>query len=965
MRRLIRFALGLFLALALPPWLPSGLAQSTDFLAALQQYRTLAGSGAYAEALPYAQRLVSLSEREFGADHPNTAVSLNSLGLVYRGLGRLKEAEDAFRRAAAIQEHARGPDDPQIIVSLNNIASTLIEAERFSDAESLLRRAQKIGAAKLPADDPLRLDTLANLARVASGKAEMDEAEALMKQVVAARERTLGIDHPRFADALHNLGAFYQLEGRYEEAESLLQRALTIRERVLGRDHPDVATSLDTLASLATAQARLAPPERSARLLDLAEQRYGRAIEILTRRFGESHPRTIAASVNRASLLVIKRDFPAATEIFKRAIAIEERRGGPNDASLAQPLDELANIYSVDGRRDLAEPLRRRALAIRESTVGPNDPDTAMTLVNLAIDVAESGRAAEALQLAQHASAALIERASHAVEERGAASAAEQQSMRDVFLKHVDLAARQHARGGEDDAALLEAAFASGQMAQGVDTARAINRMATRFAVGDTALAVKVRQRQDLADRRQQLDRDLYRRIGQPDQGDRAEIARLREALAQADADLARLDGEIAKTFPSYADLVATRPVTLADVRSLLGPSEALLSLAVDKNATYLWLIKRNATIFKAVAIGAAELDTTVAALRAGLDFSRTGDFASTKFDVALAYELYRRLLGSIEGGLDGVDNLLVVANGALQSLPPAVLVTDAPAAAANDYRAAHWLIDRMAITVLPSVQTLKSLRRLPRARRPAVAFVGFGDPLLGEGAGAASARNLPPAAFYRRGGADIKLLRRLPRLPETADELLAVAATLGEGPDSVYLRERATKRRVASMDLSDYRVIEFATHGLMAGDFKGLAEPALVLTPPATATPQDDGLLTASDITRLRLNADLVILSACNTAAPDGHPGAEGFSGLAKSFFYAGSRALLVSHWPVESTAAVKLTTRTIREMAALNEVGPAEGLRRAMRALRDDPSEAYFAHPGAWAPFVVVGEGAARPAN
>src|SRR5579863_8938438 len=118
--------------LLLPFW--SASAQSPDFLAALQQYRTLTGAGSYAEALPYAKQLVTLSEREFGAEHPNTAVALNSLGLVYRGLGQLREAEDAFRRAVTIQESVRGPDDPQVILSLNNIASTLIEADRFSDA---------------------------------------------------------------------------------------------------------------------------------------------------------------------------------------------------------------------------------------------------------------------------------------------------------------------------------------------------------------------------------------------------------------------------------------------------------------------------------------------------------------------------------------------------------------------------------------------------------------------------------------------------------------------------------------------------------------------------------------------------------------------------------------------------------------------------------------------------------------
>ncbi len=130
------------------------------------------------------------------------------------------------------------------------------------------------------------------------------------------------------------------------------------------------------------------------------------------------------------------------------------------------------------------------------------------------------------------------------------------------------------------------------------------------------------------------------------------------------------------------------------------------------------------------------------------------------------------------------------------------------------------------------------------------------------------------------------------------------------------------------------------------------------MLTPPDQPTEEDDGLLTASEVAQLRLDADWVILSACNTAAADGTPGAEGLSGLAKAFFYAGSRALLVSHWPVASDAAVAITTRMLEE-ARKPDVGRAEAHRRAMLALIDDRARPYFAHPLFWAPFVVVGEG------
>jgi CHAT domain-containing protein len=176
----------------------------------------------------------------------------------------------------------------------------------------------------------------------------------------------------------------------------------------------------------------------------------------------------------------------------------------------------------------------------------------------------------------------------------------------------------------------------------------------------------------------------------------------------------------------------------------------------------------------------------------------------------------------------------------------------------------------------------------------------------------------------------------------------------------SVHLQLAATETNVKKADLTRYRVLAFATHGLMAGDFRGLAEPALVLTPPDNGTEFDDGLLTASEVAQLKLNADWVILSACNTAAADDTPGAEGLSGLAKAFFYAGSRALLVSHWPVASAATEKLTTRMFKEGSDNPGIGKAEALRRSMLAMMADEKSPQLTHPAFWAPFVVVGEGA-----
>lgn len=212
------------------------------------------------------------------------------------------------------------------------------------------------------------------------------------------------------------------------------------------------------------------------------------------------------------------------------------------------------------------------------------------------------------------------------------------------------------------------------------------------------------------------------------------------------------------------------------------------------------------------------------------------------------------------------------------------------------------------------------------------------------------AARSLPAdgyASFWQGAGIDrAKPAAALPPLPDTADELKAVANAVGAPASDIFLGDQATETKIKTMPLEDYRVLYFATHGLVAGHVKGVAEPALVLTLPLKPTALYDGLLTASEIALLKMNADWVVMSACNTAVGD-KPGAEALSGLARSFFCAGSRALLVSHWAVDSHAASKLTIATFKKLSADPKLGRAQPLRQAMLAHINGKSNAMNAYP------------------
>jgi CHAT domain-containing protein len=229
-------------------------------------------------------------------------------------------------------------------------------------------------------------------------------------------------------------------------------------------------------------------------------------------------------------------------------------------------------------------------------------------------------------------------------------------------------------------------------------------------------------------------------------------------------------------------------------------------------------------------------------------------------------------------------------------------------------------------------------------------------------------AANVAAARGIRGTVADIAELRKaLLPLPETADELRKVAASVHANRADVILGPDATETRVKQAKLNQYRIVYFATHGLLAGDVADFAklnaEPALVLSLPEHPTEFDDGLLTASEVAQLKLNADWVVLSACNTASAE-KPGAEALSGLARAFFYAGGRSLIVSNWEVNSDSAVTLMVGTFAALAANPKLSHAEALRTSMLAMIDNTQHPEWADPKYWAPFVVVGE-PAKPAN
>lgn len=410
-----------------------------------------------------------------------------------------------------------------------------------------------------------------------------------------------------------------------------------------------------------------------------------------------------------------------------------------------------------------------------------------------------------------------------------------------------------------------------------------------------------------------------------------------------------RLAAKLREEHPAYFRHGRVQTLTLAQTRQALRQGEALLTVYVGEDAVYAWWVTREKAALFPLPLSSADVSREIAAYREGLQ-----DLAPmTARFLKRGHALYKMLLGPVADELGSIDHILWVPNGPFDGLPLSALLTAEVGHDAVDItelrdKKLPWLIRRQTVSTLPSVAAVSILRSGTRTARASKPFLGVGNPDFGREIKVASARRV----VTLNDGISI------PPLPESEQEIRQLGDLLGADADrDLMVGEFANEKDIKSRSLEDYRIIAFATHGVIAGEVETLDEPALVLSLPNKPTPLNDGFLRASEITALELNADMVILSACNTASGDGVPGAEGLSGLANAFFFAGARGLIATHWFIPSEPAVAMTTATVRAKVDDDALSWAQALRRAALQQIDGPGPDLNAHPISWAAFILVG--------
>jgi CHAT domain-containing protein/Tfp pilus assembly protein PilF len=809
----------------------------------------------------------------------------------------------------------------------------LFRAGKFAEAIPLAQRSLAIREKVLGSDHPFVARSLDDLAVLYDEQGRYEEAESVLKRALMIDEKALGPDHPGVAAMLNTLATIYYFESRYVDAEPLAKRALTIYENAFGPDHPAVGTALHTLATLYYEQRRYAE----------AEPLYKRALAIQERALGPDHPGVTGTLINLGVLYRNQRRYAEAELLYKRALAIQKKALPPDHPDVAMALNNLGELYRYQDRYAEAEPLFKQALAIQKNSLRSNHPSVGIARTNLAELYYQRARFAEALPLVREA-----------IKNK---SVSPWPNLPILFGAQV-------AKLVSSDKAIDESLNVAQQASQ-TAAAQALNTLTVRFAAGNGQLAQLVRQDQDLANESANLDKTIIAAAAKkPLQRDAAAEQTMRGRVAAIATERDQLQAIFRREFPDYAALSNPPSLAVKDIQPLLADDEALVIIRVDCKKSYVWVIARTTADWKELAVTADDVTRQVAALRRLLE-------SAAPFDPQASFALYREILSPVENILTGKPRLSLVLDGALTSLPPQLLVTRDPSGKA--LKGFDWLVRSHAVTVLPSVASLKVLRGKSAVAEAGKPLIGFANPIFDPtpqqiAQNTSVVAEMAVARGIRGTVADVAELRAaLPPLPDTADELKKVAAGVHADPKDLITGADATETRVKAAKLDQYRIVYFATHGLLAGEVANFAklnaEPALVLSLPEHPTKLDDGLLTASEVALLKLNADWVVLSACNTAAAE-KPGAEALSGLARAFFYAGARSLVVSNWEVNSESTVELMTGMFAALAADPKLSHGEALQKSMLAMIDNRQHPEWADPQYWAPFFAVGE-PAKPAN
>lgn len=885
-----------------------------------------AGNAVYlADGIPAAQPALEAAVGVLSGQRPAAAA----------GATDSQDSEAISQIEARLSGRLFGAGDLGAYEDLMRVGHYYNSIKAFAEAERRYRQAAEINARLLGPDNPQLADPLMLLALEASNQERFIQADALFAR---AEQLVAGSADPADRARLASYRALNLAnQQRYDEALALARESTALRRQI-------AAESASANPGISLLGAPLSGAENDPGLLQLTAAGGNAAVEVAQSLYIEAslenalgRPADATATVNdglgvlRAARATAGWWYPQLLELRGR-IALDHGRAAEGHADLQSALD------------------LRQQLAPEARPVGLS----ALYLGRLYADTGQVAAARESYR----AAAGVLGRDSTGV----------RYGQIQPYLDLLWAEAEAQPAGAD---AVYQDMFQAAQLVRSSVTEQAIADAAIRLSEGDNAAGDAIRQLQDA---RRQRDSLLFAfNRASANAADPSALDDIRGQIAAAEARISELEPQVQSASPRL-NLVRDQTAGLDDLRGLLRPGEALLQIALGDPHSYVFLVTAEGITARRLDITERQTAVVVQHLRQA--FSVQGGSVGA-FDADTAHLLYQKVLGPVEAELAGITDLVVVPSGALLNLPLGVLVTAPPGPiASSDYSHVAFLAERVSITIVPSVRSFVDLRGLAQPSRASRPFLGFGDFVPSRNPRALLASNgLPDGCLP---AADV--IANAAPLPGTASQVRAIAAALGGGASDIVLGSQFTEEAVERAPLSSYRVLLFATHAFLPGALDCLAEPALLTSLPRGAAEGDDGLLSYSEIFGLTLDADVVVLSACNTGGPMGEvrgltrpvgvvggvlnvpvdlgeadrARGESLTGLARAFFYAGARSILASHWEVYQDTTVALITDTFRNAAAGTTL--ARALQQAQIAFATSPAQS---HPYFWGAFELIGDG------
>lgn len=922
---------------ALTPLVAQAMSDPSFPLAELVKARqTLAFAHAYDNAMPRSladlDALVTELAARGPAAEPLYLDSLRRKAIILSATNRYDEAMAIHERVLAAETTAGRPASTLAAGTLNAMGIVRAKQGRYPESLALVRRAV---AAYRAAPDAVPTEvgdawrTLVVLLDLEGLNSEaILEGQKALEWIGANVSRT----SDTYTSSINNLASQLADAGRFAEADALFRRYLEIEESQPVVHGQLVAIGLSNLASTLVSRGNAAGAElmlRKARTLLEKEERLQR-------------PDYIAITITSLAQSVLAQGRRAeAMALFLEALADIEKRAGKDHPTAANIRSSIARIHLEEGRLDQAAPLVAASLSTAQSRL---DTENTIRLTVEYLDGEVRARRGDPSGYAAARAAILRDRArivSATLDPIKSSLLARERA--ENFTRFARLALE---RGETGDA------FEALQVAMLSDLDSSGAEWLARKRGETPALATLMREVQDAA---RALKTAQAARSAAVTKGDAGAVAKADETIAklagEAEQRLTRLSHE----FPDYGRIVRPDPVPLATIQAGLAPGEGLLLSVPDRLGTVSMLVEASHVAHGFGNSGTGDLTRLADRLRAGIDDALMSGSAS--FDGDAAFRLHEAIFaGGIGERAGGVRRLAFQTAGVLSSVPMASLLTSAPrqpVLGPRDFAKAQWLLRSKELYRPVSLAALGA----PEAGMRSTRVLAVGAPSVEGSDGSRASAVLPQLAVLRGSvqgeGQSSKLA--LPPLPNAPKELAEVARALDPSSALVIEGKAATEATLRATPLESFDVVLFATHGLMSGDMRGLTEPALVMTagnPVSGAA--EDGLLTASEISALRLDADWVILSACNTAASsDGD--SPMFTGLARAFVSAGARSLLLSQWPLSDDAASRITVDTVKGFA--RGASKSAALRDAQLAYLSNAAGTPRSHPAFWSSFLAMG--------